>query len=133
MKIWNKQISIRIFSALALFIFFATYVGVFSVGMNMDSAGHVHCPFMIGTSICNMTVADHYSVATTVFTALPEINSFIFLSLITFLFFSLLFFIPKLFAPPPLKLKPFSISIYSPLHNILQEAFSNGILNSKAF
>lgn len=133
MKIWDKTKSIKKLAILVLTVFLLTYVGVFSMSMNMDSSMHENCPFMVGTSICNMTVVDHYSAATTIFTALPQINSFLFLSLIVLGFLSLSFFIPKLLAPPPLKLKPFNISTYSPLHNFLQEAFSNGILNPKTF
>ncbi len=133
MRIWNKTKSIKKLAILVLTIFLATYVGVFFMSMNMDSNMHENCPFMVGTSICNMTIIDHSSLATTIFTALPQINSFLFLSLIVLGFLSLVFFIPKLFAPPPLKFKPFNISIYSTLHNYLQEAFSNGILNPKTF
>lgn len=133
MGIWNKTKSIKKLAILILTILLFTYIGVFSLNMNMSNDMHEHCPFMVGTSICNMTVVDHYSAATTIFTALPQINSFLFLSLIVLGFLSLIFFIPKLFAPPPLKFKPFNISIYSPLHSYLQEAFSNGILNPKTF
>lgn len=133
MKILDKTRFIKKITILTLVIFFTTYFGVFLINMNMDGDMHPHCPFMIGSSICNMTIADHYLAASTVFTALPQLNTFIFLSLIVLGFLSLLIFIPKLFAPPPLKLKPFNLLKYIPLHSSLQEVFSNGILNPKTF
>lgn len=133
MGILNKTKIIQKTAILSLFIFLFTYIGVFSMSMNMSSDMHERCSFMVGTSICSMTAVDHASIATTILTALPQIETFLFISLVVLGFIFLIHLFSQVFSPPKFGIKPFNFSSYTPLHSFLQEEFSSGILNPKTF
>ena len=124
--------------SLGILIFFSiSLFGVFHMGMKMDKDGmDSGCPFALGSSICTMTPLEHLGAIQSLFTALPKgentLASLLFLTLGLIALPSLL---SRLFLPPKLLYKRVSVFEYryTQPKGFLQEAFSNGILNSRAF
>ena len=133
MGILNKTKIIQKTAILSLFIFLFTYIGVFSMSMNMSSDMHERCSFMVGTSICSMTAVDHASIATTIFTAVTSNRNFLIYIFSCFRIYIFIHLFSQVFSPPKFGIKPFNFSSYTPLHSFLQEEFSSGILNPKTF
>lgn len=111
--------------------------GFAQVGMGMDSTGDMSgCPLMGIPALCHMSPLEHAFMLQNVFTAVPSTGMFAFLISIL-LALSIVFLTPllrgvdiSLFKPPLHLLTRKRGTI--PRHS-LQEAFSNGILHSKAF
>lgn len=127
-------------SKISLYLGIATlllvgFVCVPSIGMNMQMDGTMNnCPFMPGVSICTMTALEHIAASQSMFNALPLDKDFSFIFLVILALLLLSHNILKLFVLPPrlVRARDFlSHQGYIPLHNYLQEAFSNGILNPR--
>lgn len=123
--------------ALFLAILLVGPFGVSRLGMDMQLNGQmVPCPFMHGGSVCNMTPLEHVGVTHSMFNVLPGGRD----SLL-----ALLFLLASAIVVILLVQKKFSflekhasrIFIprydYAPPCRPLQEAFSNGLLHSRAF
>jgi hypothetical protein len=118
-------------------LLFMSSFGMLHMGMNMGPDGTMSdCPFAPGgSSICTMTPLEHIGAIQSLFTTLPQRDNALslFLLLISGIFAVVFFW--QSASPPKLLYKRRSIFErgYIPLHGFLQEAFSNGILNSKVF
>lgn len=132
----HSGIKVLFLSALIAVFVFGSFLGISHFGMDtsMRDGQMVHCPFMPGVAICNMTPLQHMAAAQTAFTAIPQIDiALLLLMLLSVLIASLL--IRKVPAFPARAVRLVSIFTAAPAfaHRPLQEAFSNGILHSKAF
>lgn len=121
--------------ALIIFLLVGTF-GLGNIGMYMNGDGHMSgCPFMGMSAVCQMSPFDHISAWQNMFSAIPAKNLF---STVPFLLFTILvFFIQQYWNTNTSLLKPvlqrqFRYRRYI-TRNGLQEAFSSGILNSRAF
>ena len=99
-------------------------------------AGHtgMPCPFL-GNALCAMSPQEHVVAAASMLTMIvPLLNATIQVLLLIFSIASTFLLFGRAYAPPQ---NAVSYAILSrrryPLRNALQEAFSNGILNPKAF
>lgn len=94
------------------------------------------CPFLPGVVICNMTPLQHIAAAQNMFNTLPQDKDF-FALLILFLAAAVavnLLHQKKLLFPPVIPRIGFVLrSEDTLLFRLLQEAFSNGVIHSKAF
>jgi|SRR3989338_4925275 len=109
--------------------------GAAHLGMDSGMGGQMGpCPLMPGVAICNMTPLQHMAAAQSMFTTLPQSSDI--LSLLLMLLASVIAaaVLSKIFlAPPPSVPRRFvSRREYIPFSPLL-EAFSNGVIHSKAF
>lgn len=140
----NKRGLARGFLILAAGAFvFMSIAGMLLSGMSMGMAGETHgdmqrgmqgCPFMLGTSICHMSLFEHIASWQTMFAATGRISLTLFAALSILVS---LFFLSKYFYPPP---RNFSTQRLTRLTQesrhfpqSLLDAFSAGILNPKLF
>ncbi|MBI3633302.1 MAG: hypothetical protein HY226_03355 [Candidatus Vogelbacteria bacterium] len=128
-----KQVAIFTFSAL----FVVALFGIFS-GMQtgMDGKMSNNCPFTIGSSLCSMGVLEHIESWQVMFSSVPKsFGLFILLAAILAVFFLTFYSI----LPNTKNTLLFIIErrrsrFYTPFSQpILQEAFSQGILNTKVY
>lgn len=113
------------------------FLGASHWGMDMGMEGMKGlCPFMPGVVICNMTPLEHISAAQGMFNTLPQdknLFALLMLLLATAIAVSLLHQRKLLF---PLVVRYIGFVLRgenAPLLRPLQEAFSNGIIHSRAF
>ena len=135
----NKGIFARSFLLVATGAFlFMSLAGLLLTGMSMgmdDMQSNMQgCPFMLGTSICHMSLFEHIATWQTMFAATGKVSN-ILLAVLSALMF--VFFLSKYFYPPPrvFSTRRLTRSIQEPhrLAQALLEAFSAGILNPKLF
>ncbi|HEU5114933.1 MAG TPA: hypothetical protein VFT82_04180 [Candidatus Paceibacterota bacterium] len=132
----KRKIMILLLAALALpFLLGSAGIAHIGMDMGMNGMGTGDCPFAPGTSLCTMTPIEHVGAAQSLFTSLPPAYGFALLALFMF----------ALAGMAAVALLSFSISPPAPLRFLfatefahapprsLQEAFSRGILHSKAF
>lgn len=141
---YSKRGLARGFLVLAVGAFiFMSIAGMLLSGMSMGMLGETHgdmqgdmqgCPFMLGTSICHMSLFEHIASWQAMFATTGRI-SLIVLAALSMLVS--LFFLSKYFYPPP---RYFSTRKLTRLTQkslrfteSLLEAFSSGILNPKLF
>jgi hypothetical protein len=121
---------------LATIFFVISSIGVSYIGMSMGASGQMSgCPLMGVPALCHMSPLEHAFTLQNMLTAVPFSGMFALLvSILLALAITLLASIWKdlgiLFEPV---LRPPSRARELILRHSLQEAFSNGILNSKAF
>jgi|GEM_PF-800671 len=128
----------NIFVVSFLTIFLVGIFGIYTMDMSMGS-GHmtmVKCPFSPGSSLCTMTPFEHITATQSLFSALPhDANALVLVIVFVsgLIFCATLF--PELFSHSTFLYMRRSVAErpYLLLHGTLQPAFSNGILNSKAF
>lgn len=123
------------FCLLVVAIVLTSFLGAAHLGMDSGMGGQMGpCPLMPGVAICNMTPLQHMAAAQSMFTTLPH-SSDIF-SLLLLLLASVLAaaVLSKTFLAPPRSAAPRFVSRREdvPFSPIL-EAFSNGVIHSKAF
>lgn len=128
----------QMFLAIAVATFvFGGFLTSSHFGIDMQREGSTgRCPFMPGVVICNMTPLEHISAAQSMFNILPQDKEFfalLMLLLATAIAVSLLGQ-RKLLFPPAIRRIGFvprheDVLLFRPL----QEAFSNGVIHSKAF
>ena len=127
-------LKVRYFLLLGLGAFlFLNLFGLSSFGMSMSSDGHMsECPFMGVTAVCQMSPSEHISAWQHMFTATTTENT---LALLLLICAAVIFayclnrqLYPEIRAS--LLSQPPDPSFFK---SPLQEAFSNGILNSKAY
>ena len=119
---------------------FMTLFGMFQPAMNMSMGGDMssHCPFMTGMNLCPMTPLEHVSYMQSFFTSIPQQEN-PFLVLLLALSFIAVFGLPwlrNLFSPPNSSSRSFQYFYRQrsrSIPNVLQELFSQGILNPKSF
>lgn len=106
-------------------------------GMQMSEDGMIgNCPFTVGSAICNMGVFEHMKMWQSMLNSLPQDLA---LSLLLLSLSFIFFVVYRLFLKPSEDNPSFSSEIYyrefqvSYFHNILQSAFSQGILHSKLY
>lgn len=121
-------------SVLILFIF----ISVFGLSLTMqvhEDGSMANCPFMMEqSSMCKMPVGDHIAWWQQVFTAIPELSSFLLLILIFFV--GLTFLIFQFTLAPPITRTLETYQRNNPdirLFNGLSVAFSEGILHPKIY
>ena len=128
-----------IFLLIGLAFVFASMAGMLLTGMSMgmgdDMQGNMQgCPFMLGTSICHMSLFEHIASWQTMFAATGRVSNILLALLSVFVF---AFFLSKYLDPPPRLLdrarhrtaKQKSLNFA----RTLLLAFSRGILNPKLF
>ena len=136
----NKRGLARSFLVVAAGAFlFMSMSGILLTGMSMGMAGDMNgsmqgCPFMLGTSICHMSLFEHISAWQMMFAATARV-SIMMLAVLSVLIFA--FFLSKHFYPPPKLFSTRSLT-YAKRRSLrfaptLLEAFSSGILNPKLF
>lgn len=127
--------------AIGLGILALLLMGIFGFyfTMPMDSGGHMTgCPFMGATAVCNMTPLEHMAAWQSMFTSTPAqaanvLTLLLLAATLVASFFSRLF--PRIDADllgnkqRLYQKRSFAFAYATPL----QEAFSQGILNSKAY
>lgn len=110
--------------------------GLFS-GMEMDRDGKMgNCPFTVSLSVCNMSALEHLRAWQSILSSVPKLfGALTLLTSLFILFFIILYSILKnIWSDASLFRKHFHSRFYTSFsHNLLQEAFSRGILNSKAY
>jgi len=114
--------------------------GLSHAGMMTGMDGQMtDCPFSPGVAICNMTPLEMISASQNLFTTLPQQKDvFSLLMLLVAGILALAVFWKPLLSPFSAP-RPSALYVlrprreYIPLHNPLQELFSNGILNPKLF
>lgn len=129
-----KTIKLACSVFMGLFLFGVSFVPV--MGMH-DSSMSGGCPFidiMDGAAGCTMTPLQHIAAAQNMFSAIPQDKNTLPIFLLLMAAIAVLPFLKNLFSPP-LILVPISLSRsrFVPPLSALQEAFSRGILNPKAF
>ena len=119
-----------IVASLSANIFVVAHLGMGSgVGGQMGP-----CPLMPGVAICNMTPLQHMAAAQSMFTTLPHSSDIFSLLLLLLASVIAAAVLSKTFLAPPRSAAPRFVSRREdvPFSPIL-EAFSNGIIHSKAF
>ena len=114
---------------------FVSLFGMLHMGMASDGTMS-NCPFDFGVSLCTMTPLQHIGAAQSFLNNLSSQTGFLyFILLVLSLAISLALFFIRFFSPPKLVLAKNSIydNRASVLPTFLQQAYSRGILNSKAF
>ncbi len=132
--IQSRSINI-VFSLGLLTLLIMSSFGVLHLGMNMGPNGTMSdCPFSLGGSLCTMTPLQHIAAAQSLFSTLLVqkniLSLFLLLisSVIIFIFFS------KSTSSPKLLSYNYAVDReYVAPRGFLQEAFSRGVLHSKAF
>lgn len=122
---------------------FMSIAGMLLTGMSMGMTGDTHgdmqgnmagCPFMLGASICHMSLFEHIASWQTMFVATGSVSNVLLALLSVFVF---AFFLSKYSYPPPRILGNMRIEQAKrrPLRFLetLDLAFSDGILNPKLF
>lgn len=117
---------------------FGGFFGASHLGMDTQQLGGQMgpCPFMPGVVICNMTPLQHMVAAQSLFNVLPQQNDILSLLMIFLaaMIIAALLFRKKSTPVQSLQTRRFVVrSEYVPFPLALQEAFSNGIVHSKAF
>ena len=118
---------------------FASMAGILLTGMSMgmgdDMQGNMQgCPFMLGTSICHMSLFEHIASWQTMFAVTGSVSNKLLALLSVFLF---AFFLSKYLDPPPRLLG--SARLTNAKRRLLRFArtlllaFSRGIVNPKLF
>ena len=138
--LYGKHGVARGFLLLAVGAFlFMSLAGILISGMSMGMAGDMQgnmqgCPFMLGTSICHMSLFEHISTWQTMFVATGRISLILLAVLSTLV---TLFFVSKYFYPPPRYFSTRKLTRLSQkslrFTESLFEAFSSGVLNPKLF
>ncbi len=123
------------FCLLVVAIVLTSFFGAAHLGMDSGMGGQMGpCPLMPGVAICNMTPLQHMAAAQSMFTTLPQ-SSDIF-SLLLMLLASVIAatVLSKTFLAPPPSVPTRFVTRreYIPFSPLL-EAFSNGVIHSKAF
>ncbi len=122
---------------------FMSIAGMLLTGMSMGMAGDTHgdmqgnmagCPFMLGASICHMSLFEHMASWQTMFVATGSVSNVLLVLLSVFVF---AFFLSKYFFPPP-RLFANARLTHAKRRSLrfletLDLAFSDGILNPKLF
>ena len=119
--------------------FLVGFLGISHFGMNMGADGEMStgdCPFMSGGSVCNMNPLEHLASWQEMFAVITNQVDYAFalLILITLSFVRLVY--PAYFYSPPNLLRQsqyFAKRKRISAPSVLQEFFSNGILNPKLF
>lgn len=122
--------------SIILFTIWILVFGLYQFGLNMNTGGGIiTCPFSgHSMSICKMNPMEHLQEWQNMFVADPNLGI-----LLLSLMFSLLlaFFLYKKYQKRPDSSVFYKKSHFNfqtkPVFNILQESFSNGILNPKTF
>lgn len=136
------MISQRKFINATFLLGFAAFVliGIFGMshlGMDINTDGHMsNCPFMLSASLCTMTPFEHIAAFKHLLNALPQHESASSLLKLFLSFAVLILFFRKYLLPlAPLLAYPSHPNRRYPLRprHVLQEVFSDGILNSKRF
>lgn len=126
----------RFFLATALLIFVSITTFGLNASMKMHEDGSMsNCPLMIGqSSICKMPVSEHISWWQQLFTAIPQLSSFLFLTFVLFTGLTFLIFQFTLAPPNALNFKVYRRSNpHIKLFNYLSLAFSKGLLHPKIY
>lgn len=114
----------------------AAFFAASHVGMDAQMGGQMGpCPLMPGVVICNMTPLQHIAAAQTMFTALPRLSDILSLLLLLLAAVIAAAFLSRNIFPPPKSTLPRRFAHrneHVPFSSLL-EAFSNGIIHSKAF
>lgn len=123
--------------AFVIIFVLTAFLGASHWGMDVKTEGAMGlCPFMPGVVICNMTPLEHISAAQSMFNTLPQDkNVFVLLILLlaAAISISLLYQWKLLFPPVIQRIGSGLRREDAPLLRPLQEAFSNGIIHSRAF
>lgn len=130
----HSQKGPKVLAALAMSMFLVAGIFGISHAMNMDSNGQMSgCPFMGVATVCNMSPLEHVAAWQSMFTSTSSENTLSLLLSVLLVAVSILFVLSEGIFPkirPPLLCRPHRFSLF---RHSLQEAFSNGILNSKAY
>lgn len=137
LNLQNITIKSFLFLGFISFLFFGVFgLSHFSMDMGMDGKMFVaDCPFMVGGTLCTMTLFEHVSAWQDFFASTPFQDATLILVYITSVFV-LVYWIKELYSPPKNNLLSFKYTQYTKYlssTNSLQELFSNGILNPKLF
>ncbi|MHB1163225.1 MAG: hypothetical protein ACYCZZ_01725 [Minisyncoccota bacterium] len=125
-----------VLASIAVFLFVGAF-GVAETAMTMGSDGHMAgCPLMGIPALCHMSPLEHASALQNMFAAIPFAGVLLFLvslllTLVGIPLFRSTWQIVRAFFWP-IHAPPLRTSTYISQHS-LQDAFSNGILHSKAY
>jgi hypothetical protein len=118
---------------------FMSLFGMFHSAMSMSMDGKMSdCPFMPGMNVCPMSPIEHVSFMQSFFTNIPQEENPLLALLFSLAFVAIvgLVWSKKLFSPPDPNLKALQYFYRQRSYSILrllQELFSQGILNPKPF
>jgi flagellar biosynthesis protein FlhB len=134
MFMYSKK-NLKALTALATSIFLmAGIFGLSHAGMTMEPDGSMSgCPFMGATAVCNMSPLEHVAAWQSMFTATTSENTLAALLFLILAAISVVLVLGEHIFPEvrgPLFYRPPRFSFF---RHSLQEAFSNGILNSRAY
>ena len=132
-RIGHILLSLGVFTLLYLSMF-----GIFHMGMAMSMDGQMSdCPFMLGMNICPMTPFEHVSFVHDFFTNIPQQQDMILALILAVSFVAAtgLIWLRQLFTPPDRfrSIGYFYRNRYFSIQRLLQQLFSNGILNPKPY
>lgn len=132
----HRLISTVFFFGFVAFMLMGMF-GMSHLGMDMDADGHMSdCPFMLSASLCTMTPFEHIAAFKHLLNATAQHKLTSSLLKLFSIITALSFFLRRslLYITPLRTNSPYACPLYplQPRH-ILQEAFSDGILNSKRF
>lgn len=123
--------------AILTFFLGTMFIGLFHMSTNMSMVGMEDCPFMAHDEIvCPMNLADHIGAWKSVFLAVIPNTLLLFLVIGTIALITAIaphLFVPKRWSVQKILFTQLRERIYTFYHRLLQEFFSDGILNPKLF
>jgi hypothetical protein len=133
---WLQKVSAVALPVMYLAFVLASSLGVMHMGMQMGHDGHMHdCPYAKFLSVCDMTPIEHLSAWKSVFTTLgmKEISLIAFFALLAVFALHALSRQRRVPATRYRQQRGLYATDVRPFVRSLEDAFSNGILHSKAF
>lgn len=128
----SRPVAVFILSALLVAGLFGAFGGM-QQGMDGRMGG---CPFTVGLSVCNMNVLEHMRAWQSMFLSAPRLfGAFILLAALLIVFFIIFYSILKSLKDNLLFIKErHRLRFYTSFSDrVLQEAFSQGVLNTKIY
>lgn len=132
-----KHILKHILPLIILIFLLVAFLGAGHIGMTVDARGQmVACPFLGVSALCEMNSLAHIAKWQSLFSALPEREAAAFLAVVL-LSLSTIFLLWHVRYAHSVSTLPFLVlasrAVTVLIPSILQEAFSDGILNPKVF
>ena len=135
---WRKRAK-TLFTLGLIVVLLMGFLGTSHMGMTMGPDGKMtmaDCPFMSGSGVCNMSPLEHVAMWQNLFANIPQkldpVSMLLLIALAVIILIS-----PRFLYPPPNKLltqlRYYSRHKRAPILTLLQELFSDGILNPKPF